>query len=137
MPRRFTWEGMTLVEVLVVVLIVSILAALALPSYQRYLQRGHRAEAVRGLLQISGCQERIRAGSGYYDTGRCAAGLDTSRYRFRIEPRDRDDSLAFVAFATPVAAQANDVCGELSLDQAGTHGIGGAAERLADCWGGR
>ena len=137
MPRRFNCEGMTLVEVLVVVLIVSILAALALPSYQRYLQRGHRAEAVRGLLQISGCQERIRAGSGYYDTRRCAAGLDTGRYRFRIEPMDRDDSLAFVAIATPVAAQANDTCGVLSLDQAGTRGIGGAAERLADCWGGR
>lgn len=137
MPRRPAWNGLTLVEVLVVVLIVSVLAALALPSYHRYLQRGHRADAVRGLLQISGCQERIRAGTGYFDTGRCTAGLDTARYRFRIEPPDRNDTLTYTAIATPVVAQAHDVCGELRLDQAGTRGIAGAPGRLADCWGGR
>ena len=46
-PGRCAQSGMTLVEILVVILIIAILTALALPSYSGYLQRGHRSEAVR------------------------------------------------------------------------------------------
>lgn len=129
--------GLTLVEILVVVLIIALLAALALPSYHRYVERGHRADAVRGLLQIAGCQERVRAGTGYYDTSRCAGGLDTAHYRFRIEPPDEPASLAFTAIASPTGGQHGNDCGFLSLDQSGTRGIGGKPGRLASCWGGR
>jgi type IV pilus assembly protein PilE len=135
--RTGVQDGLTLVEILVVVLIIALLAALALPSYHRYVERGHRADAVRKLLQIAGCQERVRAGTGYYDTSRCASGLDTAHYRFRIEPPDEPASMVFTTIASPTGEQHGNDCGSLSLDQSGTRRIGGKHERLASCWGGR
>ena len=49
MPK--THRGFTLIEVMIVVAIVGILSAIALPSYNEYIRRGHRAEARAGLLQ--------------------------------------------------------------------------------------
>ena len=135
--RAHAQGGLTLVELLVVVLIIAVLAALALPSYRQYAQRGHRADAVRALLQIAGCQERIRASKGYYDTTRCIGGLDTAHYQFRIEPPNEAMSLSFKAIASPSDAQPGNTCGYLSLDQSGTRAIEGNTEQLTSCWGGR
>lgn len=132
-----TSKGMTLVEILVVIAIVAILAALAIPSYSDYLQRGERAEAVRTLLEMAACQERIRAASGYYDTNNCPGNNDKETYLFRYEPAGKTGTLAYTAIASPASGSPGDGCGSLSLDQSGTRAISGAAERLSACWGGR
>ncbi len=129
--------GFTLIELIVVVAIVAVLTALAVPSYQRYVQRGHRADAVRTLLEMAACQERVRAESAYYDTSRCLGGRGTAYYRYRYEPVAQKRSLAFRAIASPTTAFREDNCGELHLDQAGNRGISGKQDRLAACWGGR
>ena len=46
MPK--THRGFTLIEVMNVVAIVGILSAIALPSYNEYIRRGHRADARAG-----------------------------------------------------------------------------------------
>ena len=51
-------QGFTLIEAMIVVAIVAILAAIALPSYQEYVRRGHRAEARAGLQQAATWMER-------------------------------------------------------------------------------
>ena len=43
-------HGFTLIEMLIVVAIMAVLAAVALANYQPYIQRGHRAQARAGLL---------------------------------------------------------------------------------------
>jgi type IV pilus assembly protein PilE len=129
-------QGVTLLEVVVVVAILGILLSLALPSYQRYLQRGHRAEAIRHLLEIVACQERVRSTRGHFDTSRCLHGAPNDRYRYTLEPADKTSTLNFTAIATPVIDD-NDACGVLTLDQSGSRGIGGDTEMLGRCWGGR
>jgi type IV pilus assembly protein PilE len=129
--------GLTLVELVVVAAILAVLAVLAIPSYRQYLQRGHRAEAVRTLLEMAACQERVRAGSGYYDTRRCLENTDSEHYLFRFEPEGREQTLVFRGIASPVERSNHDRCAELYLDQAGTRAISGKQEYLADCWGGR
>ena len=129
--------GFTLLELVFALAVIAVLLALAVPTYQRYVQRGERAEAVRLLLAAAACQERVRAQGGYYDTSRCLEGVAASAYAFRIEPPDDPASLAFTLVAEPKQARGDDPCGSLSLDQAGTRGIGGSAEKLAACWGGR
>ena len=55
---------MTLVEILVVIAIIDLLAALDSPSYSAYLKRGQRADAIGTLLELAACQERLRAAGG-------------------------------------------------------------------------
>lgn len=130
-------RGWSLIEVLVALVLVAILLALAVPSYRHYLQRGHRAEAARALLEVAACQERVRAATGFYDLARCIENPGGARYRLSFEPGDTARSLVFTAVARPVDADPSDACGDLSIDQKGTRGISGDPSRLAACWGGR
>lgn len=129
--------GWSFVEIITAMAIVAILLALAMPSYRQYLQRGHRAEAVRSLLQVAACQERIRAVAGRYDTTRCISQPAGGHYRITLKPAGATASLVFKALATPVRASSGDYCGELGIDQSGRRSISGASARLGACWGGR
>jgi len=124
-------------ELVVALAIAAVLLALALPSYHRYTLRAARAEAVRQLHAAAACQERVRAVTGYYDTSRCLPQPADGAYRFRFEPSNDAQSLAFELHADPGQARRGDDCGGLSLDQAGTRRITGREEKLPDCWGGR
>ena len=66
MPK--THRGFTLIEVMIVVAIVGILSAIALPSYNEYIRRGHRADARAGLLQAQQWMERAATATGSYPT---------------------------------------------------------------------
>ncbi len=129
--------GMTLVEVVLVVALLGLLLSIAMPSYQGYLERGHRVEAIRLLLTAAACQERHRARSGVFDTTRCAGSSDNEFYRLNIEPAGQTSSSEFVLIAEPLARQRHDICGSLSLDQSGTQGISGPEDKLQKCWAGR
>jgi len=135
--RRAARPGFTLLELMIALLILSILIGLALPGYERYMQRGHRADAVRMLIEAAACEERIRAQTGYYDTTRCLNPMDGSSYSLRIEPPGETATTEFTLIAEPISISANDPCGALSLDQSGRRGIAGGAPYLAKCWGGR
>ena len=135
--RSNTSNGFTLLELLIAMLILGILLGIALPSYQRHMQRGQRAEAVRLLLAAAACQENIRSSSGFYDTTRCTEPFGIESYRLRIEPAGAQTAMAFTLTAEPRSIRADDACGALSLDQAGTRSITGDDSALAACWGGR
>ena len=130
-------HGVTFIELVVVVAIMAVLTALAVPSYQRYVQRGHRADAIRVLLEMAACQERVRAETAYYDTNRCVENGGSAHYRFSFEPEGQPQTLAFRAIASPRKLSSDDSCGDLHLDHTGNRGIGGTKDRLAACWGGR
>ena len=100
------------------------------------MQRANRAEAIRMMLAVAGCQERIRSGTGFYDTSRCRENFSNDSYELRIEPPDDTASSGFTIIAEPLRG-GDDYCGKLSLDQAGTRAIGGKPEALGKCWGGR
>ncbi len=129
--------GFTLIEILIVVVLLGILLSLALPSYQRYLQRGHRVEAIRMLTSAAACQERHRARTGAYDTTRCTSFADNHHYRLSIEPDANTSSMGFTLIAEPLMQREDDICGSLSLDQAGARAISGAHKNLWKCWSGR
>ncbi|MEW6376017.1 MAG: type IV pilin protein [Thermodesulfobacteriota bacterium] len=59
-------KGITLIELLAVVLIVGILAAIAIPVYTNYMQRARRADAKTALEQVRAAQEMFRAERGRY-----------------------------------------------------------------------
>jgi type IV pilus assembly protein PilE len=126
----------TLIELVIVVAVMGILLAVAVPSYRAYLVRVHRTEAVRMLLQASMCQERIHATHGSYDTSQCHFSSEQQRYRFSYDPVNKQGQ-TYLAIATPSGAQMADACGNLSLDQNGNRTADDSTMGSLKCWNGR
>jgi len=126
MPHRHN-KGLTLLEVLVVVAIVGILAAIAIPSYNSYITRARRSEAKTVLEQVRAAQEMWRAERGSYaiddGNGTAIAKLTNTMgvpatipfYNWTFTAQG---GTAFTARATPTGTQSSD--GWLSIDQNGT-----------------
>ena len=130
------YPGVTLIELVIVLAVMAILLATAVPSYQRYTLRVHRTEAIRILLLASMCQERLYASKGNYDTQQCHPGSEHKRYEVSYKPPDIPGR-TYVAVAIPKGAQLSDPCGSLSLDQNGARGISASETSVIKCWNGR
>jgi type IV pilus assembly protein PilE len=134
--KSIPFHGMTLIELTIVVAVMGILLATAVPSYRSHMLRVHRTEAIRMLLQASMCQERINASRGNYDTNLCQPVSEQQRYQLAYDPPGTQGQ-TFVAVAIPQGAQLADPCGSLSLDQNGARGITAVNISLMKCWNGR
>jgi len=64
--RRTRSAGFTLIELMMVVAIMGVLAAIAIPQYKSYLYRAKTTEAVGFLAEVKARQESYRADFGQY-----------------------------------------------------------------------
>lgn len=127
---------MSLLDLVIALAIAAILLGLAVPSYHRHVQRADRADAIRRLLAAAGCQERLRASEGHYDTTRCADN-EGNAYTIRFIPPDEPETRIFSVIASPNDPDSGDSCGSLQLDHSGHRSISESGGSLAACWGGR
>lgn len=122
-------RGFTLTELLIVIAVVGILAAIAIPVYNNYLVRARRADAKTALEQLRAAQEMFRAERGRYanngDDGNALNILNTNwggpastvgDYTLSFTATSRT---AFTAQATPTTSrQSSD--GWLRIDHNGS-----------------
>jgi len=132
-------RGFTLVEILIVLALVAVLAAIALPLYDSHVHRARRAEARTALLQTAHRLEREASATGAYPSGELPASLASAagaHYRItRLAPASElDGALRFSLQAIPVGAQARDDCGTFTLNSAGERGLVDNRAPVALCW---
>lgn len=78
---RSRYAGFTMIEVMIAVVIVAILAAIALPGYRDYVQRGKITEATTGLSDFRVRMEQFYQDNRRYDgagLGGCGAAVPTA-----------------------------------------------------------
>jgi type IV pilus assembly protein PilE len=137
LPFFIRRNGFTLIEVMIVVAIVAILAAIAVPAYNEQIARSRRADAKTVLLEAAQFAER------YYSTKGSYTGL-TLPTALQKAPKDGTATYYNVALsgitateytltASPSGAMASDKCGNLGINQAGTK-TNGTSGSLELCW---
>jgi type IV pilus assembly protein PilE len=135
-------RGVTLLEILVVLLLVGLIAALALPAYRHHLVRVNRTEATSALYAIASAEERHYLRHGGYTSEVTSAPPDglglappgTRHYEFSAVVAE--DGQSFVARATPVRGGGQDAdaeCLVFSLDHRGRRAVSGSRD-TSFCW---
>lgn len=136
-------RGFTLIEVMVVVVVIGVLAAIALPSYRSYIERSHRASAKATLLEAAQFMERFRSANFSYASVPSASPPTppTLPTRLTVSPSDGTPRYT-ISLETPTASSflltatpqgwTDALCGNLTLDNLGQRGqsLGDAAT----CW---
>ena len=147
-PQPGSQRGVTLMELLIVVAIVSIIASIAYPSYTQFITRSKRTAGTSALLQIAVRQQQFFMDNKRYadsltslgydydsimvsDEGQVvASGSDDRVYSVEISA---SNIVTYSLTATPQLnhAKKDTECGNLTLTHTGTRGQSGSGDR---CW---
>ena len=135
-------KGFTLVELIIVVAIIGVVGAIAMPSYSKYMLKAHRADDGKvHLAKIIDREERFYLQNNKYTSNFSAlTGLNISStspdgfYEFEITLSNNDQ--AFSVEATAIGTQTRDIdCATMTINSVGqksaTAGTGGDPTK---CW---
>ncbi len=142
--RRIKHYGFTLIELMIVVAIVGILAAVAYPSYQEHVRRSNRAEAKGILLEMAQLLERNFTETNRYDQNSAGSAwvlpvtqsprTGTAKYTIQFAAAMPTQN-TYTLEAVPTGVMTGDACATLTLTHTGVRGVGaGATLAATECW---
>ena len=125
--------GFSLIELMVVVVVIAILAAVAYPNYRESTLKSRRGQAKADLVEIAQILERKHTVNNSYG-GAVPELSDSSALRYYdFTPATLGaGAQAFTLTATPKGGQTADACGTLTLSHTGQKGQ--SSGTAAECW---
>lgn len=133
-------QGFSLLELMIVVMVLGIIAAIAYPSYNNYIEQANRSEGRAFLMDIAAKQERYRSQNNAYilaiaDVGKMGgtSSSETERYTLDITKVDGDGGYSLTATPT----RRDSKCGALTLNARGIKGVSahnGVTGNRDTCW---
>jgi len=136
-------RGFSLIELMIVVAIIAILAAIAVPWWGRYAYRARRGDGQNLLMHIAQAEERYYTDYNSYALSASSLGYTTlpptsehGYYTATLAANPASSTgQGYIATAVPVPGgpQANDVCKKLTIDNTGSKSQTGNTSN-GDCW---
>jgi type IV pilus assembly protein PilE len=123
-------RGFTLIELMIVVLVISVLAGLALSGYQKQVRKSRRAEARQVIADLALKQEKYRSNNSTYGTIANIGGAQTTTYYTVTLTAGSNTATAYTFTAVPIGDQAKDSCGTLTWAMS----LGVVQKTPANCW---
>lgn len=146
---RLKQRGVTLIELMIVIVILALIASFAYPSYMNYVVDAKRTAATSILLQVADRQQQFFMDNKRFtndltnlgfaanplviaDDGRPMAGAGNSDSTYRVS-LSNVTATTYTITAAPLNGQAarDGKCGSLTLNQTLTKGSSGGD---SDCW---
>jgi type IV pilus assembly protein PilE len=120
-----TSRGFTLIEIMIVVAVIGILAAIAFPSYQSQIRKSNRAAAQAVMMDVANKQQFYLSSQREYADTLAKLSVtppnDVTRwYTVTVTADNAATPPTFLVTATPVAGTAQVPDGDLTLNSAGT-----------------
>ena len=120
--RRRSNGGFTLIELMMVIAIVAVLLAIALPAFQNQIIRGHRGAAKAAMMDLANRESQYLLANRSYVSDPDTFGYTLpddvgDRYTFGISTLSASGVPFFTITFTPIGAQVSD--GPLTLDSEG------------------
>lgn len=128
-PLSTRLRGFTLIELMIVVAIVAVIAAVALPSYFDSIRKSRRADAVNLMAQVAQAQERWRANATTYSNdfgtdrlnvrSTSATGVTTLTETYYTITVPTNTAITYTVRAVARASQASDTrCAAMEMRMA-------------------
>lgn len=132
-------QGFTLIELMIVVAVIAILAAVALPSYKRYVLKSHRSSAITAVLDLASREARYYTTNNTYSSSLVTLGYgsdpmpltDLSNHYYDLSVTAAN-STSFTVSAAPAGNQTSDTCGTFSYNDLGVKSV--SSGTLSECW---
>ena len=148
-------RGFTLIEIMIVVAIVGVLAAIAIPSYQESVRKSRRAEARGQLLEVAQYLQRFYSQNDSFATSKDGSAVTIPSDLARVPRTATAGAQSYdISFAAPATGASNpsvasfkiqavrktggpvtgDKCGDFTLENTGVRAVLNASDTAANCW---